>query len=747
MRKLYSSLILVLCSLSISYAQRVDYQPLRASGPIPQDFTDFFTSKYMEALTTVDGSADRKTRKRQSVFHQNNQFFLDELLTNGSIIYGDPVTNYLQQVMDYLLEVYGETNKKIRVYTVRSPQFNAAATEDGVLLVNLGLLAQVENEAQLAFVLSHELIHSEENHVIDGFLEKLKIEKGEAAYRRQSGDDKLIAMSNYSKSHEFEADLEGYMRIFSKTNYDPEEALRVLDVMLYSYLPFDELDIDKTFFNSDRFVLDTNLFPETVRNITAYEDYDDSKSTHPNLKARREALEKVIQNTPSSGKEWYIVSEQAFKEAQEMARFENSALFLANRQYPEAIYNSFLLLNSHPNNKFLRKNVGIALHTFATYKNNEQTRFIPEASDIEGNLQSVYFLFDKLDAKGLSILSAQYNFENHRMFPDDPFLKQMFKKSLRELVFFHELTTDNFETEYPVPEDEEEEKVEEELDSRRRNSKVSKLSRAKRSRDDIHAYAFVDLFQDQTFKAEWDEMQKELAAFKSSNNYLSWYSRRVKGATSETASAKQPKKAPIEKVVVVTPRYLKLKQGNMFNNYRPIIKFEETDVELRQMREIIPTYLENIGLEASFLDYKTLQENQDEEFNDLMFVNDWLSEYWKHPRTENMVSRSDQVDAFIEKYGTQYVLYTGLITYKKTKTDLAYDIVFGLVGSLVFPPFVLFTVASLIKPYGEVYQFVTVYDIKNGYARYHFVEKLDGYMSEAQKKAMIYDKLFRVAND
>ncbi|MCH8545261.1 MAG: M48 family metallopeptidase [Cryomorphaceae bacterium] len=744
MRYLYFTLIFVLCGLSFSYAQRTDYEPLRATGPIPQDFTNFFTTKYMEASLSVDVSADKKTRKRQDVFHKNNQFFLDELLTSGSIIYGDPVTNYVQQVMDYLLEVYGQTNKDIRVYTVRSTQFNAAATEDGILLVNLGLLAQVENEAQLAFILSHELIHTEENHVIDGFLEKMKIEKGESAYRRQSGDDKLIAMSNYSKSHEFEADLEGYKRIFAKTNYDPEEALRVLDVMLYSYLPFDEVEMDKTFFNSNHFVLDSNLFPETVKSITAYEDYDDSKSTHPNLKARREALEDVIEKNPSSGKEWYIINEKAFKEAQEMARFENSALHLANREYAEAIYNSFLLLNKHPDNKYLRKNIGVALHTFATYKNNEKTRFVPDVNDIEGNLQSMYYLLEKIDAKGLSILSTQYNYENYRLFPNDPFLERMFHKSLRELVFFHEVNNDDFETEFPQIEEEVEEEVEE--DTRRRNSKVSKLSKTKRSIEDIHAYALVNLFKEETFKSAWDDMQKELSSFKSSDNYLSWYNRRVKGRSLNILNAKEPKKDPIEKVVVVTPRYLMLKQGNFLNNYKPIIKFEETDMELRKMREIIPEYIESVGLEASFLDYKKLDKMEDDMFNDLMFVNDWLNEYWKHPRVENMVSRSDQVEAFIEKYDTQYILYTGLITYKKTR-DITYDLMFGLIGAAVFPPFILFSGASLIKPYGEVYQFVTIYDIKNGYTRFHFVENFEDRISDAQLKAMIYDKLYRVAND
>ncbi len=745
--------LMIVGVLHTTYAQRLDYERLRATGPVPAEYTEFFTTKYLEASQNVDSRANRKMRKRQDVFHKNNQYFLDEMMTSGKILYGDPVTNYLQEVMDYLLDVYGQTNKDVRVFTVRSPQFNAAATEDGILLVNLGLLAQVENEAQLAFILSHELIHTEENHVMDGFLEKMKIQKGEDAYRRQGSDDKLIAMSNYSKSHEFEADLEGYKRIFAKTNYDPEEALRVLDVMLYSYLPFDEVEMDKAFFNSAYFKLDTTYFPESVNSITAYEDYDDSKSTHPNLKARREALEEVIDKNPSNGKEWFIINENAFFEAQELSRFECSALFLADRKYPEAIYNSFLLSRKHPDNKFLRKNVGVALHTFATYKNNEKTRFMGDVTDVEGNMQSVYYMLDRLSPKGISILATQYNFETHLLYPEDPFLKSMFERSLHELVFFHEVTDSDFETEYLEEEEEDTaEDIEDEQNDvarRGRSSKVTKLSRTKRSAEDAYAYAFVDAFKNETFKTAWEKEQKDLKAFKKQKNYLSWHNRRVKGKKlynlNDSDDADQ-RKDPINKVVVVTPRFMKLKQGSFINDFKPIIKFEETDIEQRKMRELIPDYLDRVGLDADFLDYKTLDKMDDDLFNDLMFVNDWLSEYWDHPRVENMVSSSDRADEFIAKYGTQFIMYTGMITYRKPRTSFL-ELYVGAIGTVLFPPFILYSAASLSQPFGQVYQFVSVYDVKNGYTRFHFVENFEDIISRAQLKAMIYDKMYRVAND
>ena len=48
---------------------------------------------------------------------------------------------------------------EFRFFVVEDPEINAASLPDGTLLVNTGLLGAIENEAQLAFILSHEMAH------------------------------------------------------------------------------------------------------------------------------------------------------------------------------------------------------------------------------------------------------------------------------------------------------------------------------------------------------------------------------------------------------------------------------------------------------------------------------------------------------------------------------------------------------------------------------------------------------------
>ena len=53
---------------------------------------------------------------------------------------------------------------EFRFYVVEDSSINAAALPDGTVLVNTGLLGAVENESQLAFVLSHEIAHVLQAH-------------------------------------------------------------------------------------------------------------------------------------------------------------------------------------------------------------------------------------------------------------------------------------------------------------------------------------------------------------------------------------------------------------------------------------------------------------------------------------------------------------------------------------------------------------------------------------------------------
>jgi hypothetical protein len=72
------------------------------------------------------------------------------------------VQEYVAQLGDSLIPEGAKGTRRpieFRFFVVEDPEVNAASLPDGTLLINTGLLGAIENEAQLAFVLSHEMAH------------------------------------------------------------------------------------------------------------------------------------------------------------------------------------------------------------------------------------------------------------------------------------------------------------------------------------------------------------------------------------------------------------------------------------------------------------------------------------------------------------------------------------------------------------------------------------------------------------
>jgi len=72
------------------------------------------------------------------------------------------VQEYVSHLGDSLIPEGAKGTRRpieFRFFVVEDPEINAASLPDGTLLINTGLLGALENEAQLAFILSHEMAH------------------------------------------------------------------------------------------------------------------------------------------------------------------------------------------------------------------------------------------------------------------------------------------------------------------------------------------------------------------------------------------------------------------------------------------------------------------------------------------------------------------------------------------------------------------------------------------------------------
>lgn len=136
---------------------------------------------------------------------------------------------YLQGVA---CKLGGKHCPDVRVYPVRTPFFNASMAPNGMMQVWSGLLLRVDNEAQLAGVIGHEMGHYMQRHTLDR-LRDIKSRSAFATFLSAFGTVGLVgqlatvagAMS-FSRDQERQADSIG-LSLMRSAGYDPREAAKV----------------------------------------------------------------------------------------------------------------------------------------------------------------------------------------------------------------------------------------------------------------------------------------------------------------------------------------------------------------------------------------------------------------------------------------------------------------------------------------------------------------------------------------
>ncbi len=92
----------------------------------------------------------------------------DHLAHSGLIYAEEPLAGYVQGLGDRLLPAT-DVPATFRFHVVLDPEANAFALPDGNIYVHLGLLAQLQREAQLAAVLAHETAHVTGRHTLERY--------------------------------------------------------------------------------------------------------------------------------------------------------------------------------------------------------------------------------------------------------------------------------------------------------------------------------------------------------------------------------------------------------------------------------------------------------------------------------------------------------------------------------------------------------------------------------------------------
>lgn len=190
-------------------------------------------------------SAVALDREERNLWAEADAF--DKAIERSGKLRADPALNaYLQGVMDRL---YPEFGGKVRIRAIDSNQLNAFALPNGSVYINTGLLARLQNEAQLATVLAHEGAHfvhrhsfQQSEHVKNAAAFALVV--GLAGVPVVGNIVALTSMSGFSREHETEADNVGYQRL-TVAGYSASEAPKTFEHLIAE---IKALEINEPFF-------------------------------------------------------------------------------------------------------------------------------------------------------------------------------------------------------------------------------------------------------------------------------------------------------------------------------------------------------------------------------------------------------------------------------------------------------------------------------------------------------------------
>lgn len=415
-----STLFLFLTSIAVGQQNFDDYKTMRSMGDMPIDFSYLTSEKIKDQMGK---STNNLSKHDEKVFLEGIYYGIDQLLHSGMVIYGDEISIYVREIAEKLLKSkFPELKNKLRFYTIKSNESNALSTDQGIVFVTTGLIAQLTNEAQLAFILAHEISHYTEHHVVEAF---------EYKNQRKNHGEGIRNLSIYSKEKETEADKLG-VGLYCSAGYAKEELLPTFDVLIYSYLPFEEIEFPKNYFNSPLMYVPENLFPKKKYDIKAIEDYDDSNSSHPNIKKRKDEVALEIQNLKKWGTTVSFFGEDRFNYIRKLCRYETIRTDILEAQYADAIYSIFVLEKENPNSLYLKRMKAHCWLGLAQYKNAGRTNdIVDKTADFEGEIAAIHYFIKQLKQEASFTLALREIQNIKKTIPNDEELNVIWDRILK----------------------------------------------------------------------------------------------------------------------------------------------------------------------------------------------------------------------------------------------------------------------------------------------------------------------------
>lgn len=198
-------------------------------------------------VNPVTGERELRLVSESDELEIGRQQYQPTIQTQGGRFYrGEKLNNYVAEVGQSLAKVSDRPDLPYEFTVINSGVPNAWALPGGKIAINRGLLTELDNEAQLAAVMGHEIVHAAARHSAQRMQRGTLINLGVAGIGIGLGlsDNEYaglivggaalgsqLIMAQYSRSHELESDRYG-MQYMAQAGYNPQAAVQLQEVFV-----------------------------------------------------------------------------------------------------------------------------------------------------------------------------------------------------------------------------------------------------------------------------------------------------------------------------------------------------------------------------------------------------------------------------------------------------------------------------------------------------------------------------------
>ncbi|WP_228409929.1 M48 family metalloprotease [Chryseobacterium viscerum] len=375
-------LIVLGCFLFSIMGMSQIYKPIDTADYIQRKaFLNNFEANNEATVKKLRSQYSGKTGSQLSKIYKEFGTDFEKQVKNKDFIFKSEFETSIHSMIQRLKKNNPKIPQDLKILIAKDNTPNAYCLADGTFVINMGLYSWLNNEEQIAAVISHELGHKMEEHSLKTFLkiieqdklDKVLVEniKSTTTSQSQSQNQKafdILKNTVYKKSverrqSEMQADSLGYV-IFKNSDFKKAEFVNALQRLQdFDTISPRELKVDtyKKLFNLPKQAFNEKWMKKEDFSLYNYNFYKeklnkDSLASHPEVSRRIEMLKKTFAElktpiAPDKPSDLFVSLKKA-------ARMEILPNYFHSEDYGLGIYTAMQFLQDEEEEKYYKSWLG-----------------------------------------------------------------------------------------------------------------------------------------------------------------------------------------------------------------------------------------------------------------------------------------------------------------------------------------------------------------------------------------------------